>query len=228
MDDRAERSIDPISKTMDFDGYRIWRSLDGVNFTVLADFDAVNGVGFDRGLPAKNGQGRYEFLDQGVQPLVQTKYVVTAYDNGDNGDGINHPSADRVSGGVGVLENSLGVTRQRTAVANSATQASLDNVYVVPNPYVGSSEFEQFGRFDAEGNRTFPKVIQFVNLPGQATIQIFTLAGDLVQTLAHNDGSGVAVWDLQTRLNQEVVAGIYIYRVSGGGQEKVGKFVVVK
>ncbi len=227
-DDRAERSVDPISKTLDFDGYRVWRSLDGVNFTVLADYDAVNGVGFDRGLPSKNAQGRYEFIDRGVPPLVQVKYVVTAYDNGDNGDGINHPETDRVSGGVSVLENSLGVTRQKTAVPNSAIQATLDNVYVVPNPYVGSSEFERFGRFDDQGNRTFPKVIQFVNLPAQATIQIFTLAGDLVQTLEHNDGTGVAVWDLQTRLRQEVVGGIYIYRVTGGGQEKVSKFVVVK
>jgi len=98
----------------------------------------------------------------------------------------------------------------------------------VPNPYLGSSEFEQFGRFDDQGNRTFPRVIQFVNLPQQATIQIFTLGGDLVQTVEHNDGTGVAIWDLQTRLRQDIVAGIYIYRVSASGQEKVGKFVVVK
>lgn len=228
-DDRAERSIDPISKTLDFDGYRIWRSLDGVDFTLVADFDAINGVGFDRGLPAKNAQNRYEFVDTGIQPLVQYKYVVTAYDNGDNGDGVNHPENDRLIGGVGVLENSpQTVTRQKIVVANSAAQSALDKVYVVPNPYVGSSEFEQFGRFDAQGNRTFPKVLQFVNLPEQATIQIFTLAGDLVQTLEHNNGTGVETWNLTTRLSQEVVAGIYIYRVSANGQEKIGKFVVVK
>jgi hypothetical protein len=227
-DARAENSVDPISKTADFDGYRIWRSLDGVNFTVLADYDAINGVGFDRGLPPKNAQNLYELTDRGVPPLVQLKYVVTAYDNGDNGDGINHPEVDRATGGVSVLENSLGVTRQKTAVANSATQTTLDNIYVVPNPYKGSSEFEQFGRFDAEGNRTFPKVIQFVNLPEQATIQIFTLAGDLVQTLEHNNTTGVEVWNLTSRLRQEIVGGIYIYRVAANGQEKIGKFVVVK
>lgn len=227
-DNRSERSVDPIAKKFDFEGYRVWRSLDGVNFTLVADFDKINGIGFDRGLPATNAEGRYEFIDRGVQPLVQIKYVVTAYDDGDNGDDINHPENDRASGGVGVLESTRGVTRQKLVVASSATQSVLENVYVVPNPYVGSSEFEQFGRFDAEGNRTFPKTIQFVNLPGQATIQIFTLAGDLVQTIDHNNGTGVEVWDLQTRLRQEVVAGIYLYRVAANGEERIGKFVVVK
>lgn len=226
-DNRPENSIDPISKTFDFEGYRIWRSLDGVDFTLVADFDLVNGIGFDRGLPVVNGQGQYEYIDRGVPPLVQTKYVVTSYDNGDNGDGINHPENDRALGGVGVLESSRGITRQRIVVANSVAKSTLDDIYVVPNPYIGSSEFEQFGRFTDIGDRVFPKTIQFVNLPQQATIQIFTLSGDLVQTIAHS-GSGVAIWDLRTRLSQEVVAGIYLYRVAADGQEKIGKFIVVK
>ncbi len=226
-DKRAENSIDPIAKKLDFEGYRIWRSLDGINFTLIADYDAVNGMGFDRGLPSTNASGQYEYIDNGVQPLVQVKYAVTAYDNGDNGDGINHPENDRAIGGVGVLESSRGITRQKVVVANSASQSVLENVYVVPNPYLGSSEYEQFGRFDASGNRSFPKTMQFVNLPEQATIQIFTLGGDLVQELQHN-GTGVEVWNLQSRLRQEIVSGIYLYRVSANGEEKIGKFVVVK
>lgn len=226
-DRRAENSIDPIAKKPDFEGYRIWRSLDGVDFTLVADFDLVNGIGFDRGLPPLNAQGRYEYIDQGVPPLVQIKYVVTSYDNGDNGDEINHPEYDRTVGGVGVLESSRGIARQKIAVANSAVKSALDQVYVVPNPYVGSSEFEQFGRFNEVGDRNFPKAIQFVNLPEQASIQIFTLAGDLVQEIRHS-GSGVSIWDLRTRLSQEVTAGIYLYRVSANGEEKIGKFIVVK
>lgn len=226
-DRRAENSIDPIAKKPDFEGYRIWRSLDGVEFTLLADFDLVNGLGFDRGMPQLNAEGRYEYIDQGVPPLVQIKYVVTSYDNGDNGDGINHPENDRTVGGVGVLESSRGIARQKIVVANSSAQSTLDQVYVVPNPYVGSSEFEQFGRFNEVGDRNFPKAIQFVNLPEQASIQIFTLAGDLVQEIRHS-GSGVAIWDLRTRLSQEVTAGIYLYRVSANGEEKIGKFIVVK
>jgi hypothetical protein len=38
----------------------------------------------------------------------------------------------------------------------------------------------------------------------------------------------VEVWDLQSRLSQEIVAGIYLYRVVADGQEKIGKFIVVK
>jgi hypothetical protein len=226
--DRSERSVDPIAKKLDFEGYRIWRSFDGLNFTQVADFDLVNGIGYDRGMPSKNTDGKYEFIDKGLPALVQIKYVVTAFDNGDNGDEINHPEADRASGGIGVLESSLGAARQKIAVPSSGVSASLDNIYTVPNPYVGSSEFEQFGRFDALGNRTFPKTIQFVNLPAQAKIQIFTLAGDLVRELNHDNGSGVELWDLRTRLEQEAVAGIYLYRVEANGQQKIGKLLVIK
>lgn len=228
-DRKSEDSIDPISGTKDFEGYRIWRTLDGNNFTLVADFDLVNGIGFDRGLPALNANGQYEYVDTGVPPLVQTTYSITAYDNGDNGDGINHPELDRATGGVGELESSRGVERQQIVVANSVAKNALDDVWVVPNPYVGSSEFERFGRYASPGNVSFPKIIQFVNLPAQAKIQIFTLSGDLVQEIDHNDTqSGVAVWNLRTRLNQEAVAGIYLFRVAANGQEKIGKFLVVK
>ena len=228
-DDRAEKSVDPVTRTEDFEGYRIWRSPDGINFRLVGDWDLVNGIGNDTGLPGKNSEGLYEFVDPGVAPLVQIKYVVTAYDNGDNGDGINHPELDRATGGIPSLESSRGVTSQKIAVANSIAKSTLDEVYVSPNPYVGSSRYEEFGRFDADGNRTFPKTIQFVNLPEQATIQIYTLAGELVQTLEHTNGTGVETWNLRTRLSQEIVAGIYLYRVAApNGEERVSKFVVVK
>lgn len=228
-DSRAENSIDPVTRTFDFEGYRVWRSPDGQQFTLAAEFDLVNDIGLNTGLPPKNADGLYEFTDEGVTPLVQTIYVVTSFDNGDNGDGINHPELDRANGGIPELESSRGVTRQKVAVASSSAKFELEEVYVTPNPYVGSSRYEEFGRFDKELNRTFPKTMQFVNLPPQATIKIFTLAGELVQTLEHNDGSGVETWNLRTRLSQEIVAGIYLYHVQAqSGEQKVGKFVVVK
>lgn len=227
-DDIAESSIDPISLEKEFEGYRIWRSFDGLNFTMIADFDLVNDLGFNKGLPGKNANGMYEFVDTGVPNLVQIMYAVTAYDNGDNGDGIYHPEQDRATGGVGELESSRGVERLQTVIAGSKPKSKLADVYVVPNPYVGSSEFERFGSFDADLNRSFPKAIKFVNLPAEARIQIFTLAGDLVQEIEHNNGSGIEAWNLRTRLNQEAVAGIYLYRIEANGEETIGKFIVVK
>ncbi len=225
----AENSLDPISKTKDFEGYRVWRTQNKLDYTLVADFDLVNGLGFDRGLPERNAQGKYEFIDRGLPALTQVFYVVTAYDNGDNGDGIGHPEFDRAKSNVGELESSRGSERQKAAIPNSATVNSLDEIYVAPNPYVGSSEFERAGRFDAAGNVSYPKVIQFVKLPARATIEIYTLAGNLVQTLEHTDGTGIELWNLRTRLNQEIVGGIYLYRVSTPeGNEKIGKFLVVK
>jgi hypothetical protein len=158
-DDVAESSIDPISLKNEFEGYRIWRSFDGLNFTMIADWDVVDGIGFDQGMPNKNANGKYEFTDQGVPNLIQVMYVVTAYDNGDNGDGIHHPEKDRATGGVGELESSRGVERLQVVIPGSAPKSKLSDVYVAPNPYVGSSEFERFGAFDSELNRTFPKTI---------------------------------------------------------------------
>ena len=227
--DNAEASVDPISKELDFEGYRIWRTEDGVNFILVAEFDLVNGIGYDLGMPGKNNDGHYEYIDSGVPNGFPLKYVVTAYDNGNNGDGINHPEADRASGGVGVLESSRGTEVLKNVVPAVAVQSTVDNVCVVPNPYVGSSRLEIVSRINPlTGGRIFPKDIEFRNLPGECTIDIFTLAGDHVQTLHHNDGTSFQPWDLKTRNNQEIAPGVYFFRVEADGEEKIDKFVVIK
>ena len=67
----------------------------------------------------------------------------------------------------------------------------------------------------------------------RSTIQIFTLAGDLVQTIDHDGsrGDGQAYWNLITRNGQEVASGIYIFVVQPrdpGFERATGKFVVVR
>ncbi|MBN1543705.1 T9SS type A sorting domain-containing protein [candidate division KSB1 bacterium] len=228
-EDNAEASVDPISKEMDFEGYRIWRTADGVNYTLVAEYDLVNGLGYDIGMPSTNTAGLYEYVDRGVVNGFPLKYAVTAYDNGNNGDGINHPEADRASGGVGVLESSRGTDVLQDIIPALSVQSSVKNVYVVPNPYVGSSRLEIVSRTNPlTGGRLFPKDIEFRNLPGECTIDIFTLAGDHVQTLQHTDGTSFQTWDLKTRNNQEIAPGVYFYRVKSADEEVVDKFVVIK
>ncbi|HXX62200.1 MAG TPA: hypothetical protein VEO56_00275, partial [Bacteroidota bacterium] len=96
--------------------------------------------------------------------------------------------------------------------------------YVVPNPYVGAASFEPapFGVY-GRGDRR----IEFRNLPQGCTIRIYTIRGDLVQTL-HHDGSmgGYVAWDLRTKDNLDVAPGLYIYHVDP--ENYIGKFALIK
>ncbi len=115
---------------------------------------------------------------------------------------------------------------------------SLDRVKVVPNPYVGSAVWNNRIPSDAD---PWQHRLQFINLPADATVKIFTLDGDLVDEITSGEivrktedflGSSnpsVAEWDLITRNNQEAAPGIYMFVVDSPSLgTKVGKFVVVR
>jgi hypothetical protein len=93
-------------------------------------------------------------------------------------------------------------------------------VIVVPNPYRGVEAW------DTPGNHR----VEFRNLPGQATVQIYSVAGDLLRVLGHDSTvSGVAQWDLKNDRAQDVASGIYMYRVTTPtGFEFKAHFVVVR
>jgi hypothetical protein len=100
--------------------------------------------------------------------------------------------------------------------------AALDNVHTVPNPLRVSSGLQQ---------SSSDRRIQFVNLPTQATIRIFSLSGVLVDAIEHDDpsGGGTAEWDLRNRNNQFVASGVYFYHVSTAtGAEKVGRMTILQ
>ncbi len=107
---------------------------------------------------------------------------------------------------------------------------SLDNVAVVPNPYVVTSSFETppLSVFSAgRGERR----LFFINLPEQCTIRIYTVAGELIRTLEHNNSllNGAEPWDLLTSEGLDVSYGIYVYHLDAGTLgEKVGKFAIIK
>ena len=94
----------------------------------------------------------------------------------------------------------------------------LDAIKVVPNPYKGTDVFEDI----------YESAILFTNLPPVAKISIFTVAGDLIDTIDHTDGSSVAKWDLVSRNVQSVVSGLYVYVVETDDDRFVGKFVVMR
>lgn len=115
-------------------------------------------------------------------------------------------------------------------VGQSVDDAKLINEkpYVVPNPYIGSASFEP-QRFAVSGRGE--RRIEFRGLPNQCTIRIFTITGELVQTLTHDGDivSGMVPWDLRTKDNLEVAPGLYIYHVQAAGADPfIGKFAILK
>ena len=71
--------------------------------------------------------------------------------------------------------------------------------------------------------------LQFRNLPPKCTIRIYTLLGELVQTIEKDDNSSIAGWDLLSNEGQRIAYGVYIYHVDAPGVgEKIGRFAVIK
>ena len=99
--------------------------------------------------------------------------------------------------------------------------ATLDEIKVVPNPYVVRSRFNE---------SPTSRKMRFTNLPQDCRITIFTVTGEVVRVLDHSSQfDGNEWWDLRTGNNQEVAPGLYIYHVeSQNGKEKVGKFAVIR
>jgi hypothetical protein len=98
---------------------------------------------------------------------------------------------------------------------------NLDDIKVVPNPYIVRNNWEPSGDYSR---------IAFTHLPDKCTIRIYTLSGDHLRTLEHNSPGldGNENWDLLTKNNQKIASGVYIYQVESPYGEKIGKFAVVR
>jgi hypothetical protein len=100
------------------------------------------------------------------------------------------------------------------------TKTELEEIRVVPNPYVVNAAWEI-----AKNVRR----LQFMFLPPECTISIYTIRGELVTKLVHNDGSGSLDWNLTSDSNQDLAFGVYIYIVkTPSGEEHMGKFALIK
>ena len=101
-------------------------------------------------------------------------------------------------------------------------KSDLSNITTVPNPFVVSSIYE-IGAFGTE------KEVQFHFLPPQCTIKIFNIAGDLIRTIEHTNGTSIEKWNLQSYNQQEVAFGVYIYHIDAPGiGEHIGKMAIIK
>ena len=103
----------------------------------------------------------------------------------------------------------------------------LRDIRVVPNPYLVT----HIGESRTYGPNEPQRQLHFTNLPSRATIRIFNVSGQLVQTLEVNNDLSVNryVWNMQNRHGHMIPYGVYIYYVEAPGiGTHTGKFAVIK
>ncbi len=254
-DNQAEVAIDPTLGTIDFEGYKIYRATyNPQGWTLIQAFDnlqdtpvyvtnvegdTVNAVKVDlpdiQNIYLDTG-GTTPWGDVISRPLnsIPYYYAVTAYDPfksvedvGKELPSVSSPLTNYKKSPTGAP---IHVYPGKLAEEGDVV-INLDDVKVtvVPNPYLGSAVWEV----------QYEDRIKFANLPPVAKILIFSLSGDLVKTINHNDGTDAEFWNLVTRNNQSVVSGVYIFVVEApemvmvGGdpgkmKKQIGKFTILR
>lgn len=114
-------------------------------------------------------------------------------------------------------------------VTASDIKSNMENIKVVPNPYVATNMMEPALSNSSLNQR---RRLLFTHIPAECTIKIFTSSGVFVDEIDVENpaDNGTVHWDLLTKEGLEIAAGIYIYHVKAKitGDEKIGKFAVVK
>ena len=157
--------------------------------------------------------------DKTITPGQNYWYYVTAVrDDMESSRFVNRTNPSSTS----PLRGSVNPTR--------GAEKTLDNVHVVPNPY----HTHAYRLHNWAENR-----INFVGLPAECRIRIYTQTGDLVAILQHEltmPPSSIESWLQITESDQYIASGLYIYVIDRTrdhegndlGLTKTGKFVVIR
>lgn len=96
----------------------------------------------------------------------------------------------------------------------------VSEVSVYPIPFRPNGELSQ--------NGTVADGITFANLPSEGEIRIFTKKGELVKKAAFNSGAPAYNWDVKNENGDEVVSGVYVWRIKSGSNSKKGKLIIIR
>jgi hypothetical protein len=181
----------------------------------------------------------------GVVDGIEYTYSVTSYDMGirppfvvEWSEGLNggfiqdtvfsssNPLGWSAPDGYQSIESSKGTTIHDpnfltvTSGFPANPNYALSEIKVVPNPYFTRSYFNE---------NEYIRRIRFTKLPAKCNVSIFTITGELITKIAHeNETDSNEWWDLRTVNNQEIGPGLYLYAVETETEKHVGKFVIVR
>jgi hypothetical protein len=101
------------------------------------------------------------------------------------------------------------------------TSDDIANVHPVPDPLYITSEFD---------NSATEVRIEFINMPAQAIIRIYSSSGVLVDLLEHDSeqAGGSLTWGVRNRNQQVVASGVYFYHIESNDQRRVGRMTIVR
>lgn len=207
----SENAIDPDSKVKDFSGYRIYR----VAISPDNKWEKIYEMGGSSGNPIT-----HSYTDSNVVMGFNYYYAVTAFD-----DGVRNYLQPGVSLESSRLTSTAYVGVSAAMAPQSTHSGFKENLRVVPNPFnIRSRNYgDPTNPSDAENNK-----LLFVGLPGKCTIRIFTLSGDLVKTIDHDNNLGSEEWNQVTDTNQFIVSGLYIAHIESEIGNEIIKFVVIR
>lgn len=208
---------DGVSKP--FEGYRIYKSTESATgpWSLLAQYDLSNDYAPNTGI-------QREYKAYGLLNNIEYYYTVTAYTLPDATSGFPEMESSKNAGAV-------------KAIPGTPPPSTVGKVAVVPNPYRGDIAYNSYSPpwEKPSGTRTQwmeqDRRMQFINLPENCEIKIYTLAGDLIETIRHQDANkGYEDWNMTSSVGQAVSSGIYLYTVEDkkNGEVQVDKFVIIK
>jgi hypothetical protein len=119
-------------------------------------------------------------------------------------------------------------TTKALRLDKNVSKDQLQRISVVPNPYVSAAAWEPKTIY---GTGRGDRKIDFIHLPTQCTIRIYSLSGALVKTLYQNSTAtnGALSWNLVSDDGMDVAYGLYVFHVDAPDiGTYIGKFALIK
>jgi len=191
-------------------------------------------TGFDDIWDEPSQSYRYKFPHS--HPLMPRWYSVTAYDYGDPHSGTPPLESSKVASAKFLAPS--GTAKKKPMVAPNPYRADQDYTYLHGDGLAWENRDDGTTDYFPQTDRR----IWFYNLPDQCLIRIFTVSGDLVQIIPHRVTGDINAfvdlrhgeyWDLNSRNNQQVASGLYLFSVEDltnakKGEIQMGKFVIIR
>jgi hypothetical protein len=126
------------------------------------------------------------------------------------------------------LNDAFVFTTKALRLDKNVAKDQLQRISVVPNPYVSAAAWEPKTIY---GTGRGERKIDFIHLPNQCTIRIYSLRGALVKTLHQNSTAtnGALSWNLVSDDGMDVAYGLYVFHVNAPDiGTYIGKFALIK